>query len=441
MVECRNERAENQGFGSSRATMEDRIEDERRLRESLQMVDPAPRPNDNDERRLWFDYVRTLNERQLSASQRSGVTTYVLLGTLVALLYRFGPQLPQFAAEPDQVRASLVLFVLLVVELTSFLIMIIVIGEYCAGDDEFRATPKTREALISGFYGAVAVVGVAFISLEVRIAVSSTDHFRRYVLLAHAFWLLLCVAFPIVRYRQFAKKAKGLSNPLPRFNLFRQPPQANLVSAVLPLIWSVLGAICLGRYLETFSDYGIRPFKAAGIGLITISILVYLLLRFLADASQQKYFGLERDIVLNRMTPAEIRERYLRDLSGPDMAQWLDDALATLEARENHLQREYEAAQGKLREITSINSEYRAERKERAKSAASNLRKAIDDCISHYQVLTFQTEIFVGSYKTPEENEALKQRLKLWTERFDAFVSRKSSVLALLGELEKMAEP
>jgi len=55
--------------------------------------------NESDERKLWFDYIKTLNARQLGAAQRSGVTTYVLLVTLIGIIYRFGPHVPQFVAQ------------------------------------------------------------------------------------------------------------------------------------------------------------------------------------------------------------------------------------------------------------------------------------------------------------------------------------------------------
>jgi hypothetical protein len=78
--------------------------------------------NDNEERKLWFEYIKTLNERRLQSSQRSGVTTYVLVATLIGLLYRFGPDVPQFVTQPDKVRAAVTSFVLITVIVFSFLI-------------------------------------------------------------------------------------------------------------------------------------------------------------------------------------------------------------------------------------------------------------------------------------------------------------------------------
>src|ERR1700758_1416379 len=115
------------------------------------MLEPGSEPNTIDERKLWFDYIKTLNERQLQRSQRSGITTYVLLATLLALLYRFGPQLPQFLSEPGNTTTGVTTFVLLAIVVSSALMAILAIGMYCAGDSEFRAAPRSEKTVTTVF--------------------------------------------------------------------------------------------------------------------------------------------------------------------------------------------------------------------------------------------------------------------------------------------------
>jgi len=397
-------------------------------------------PNDSDERKLWFEYIKTLNERQLQKSQRSGITTYVLLATLVGLLYRFGPQIPQFMAQADKVRASTTIFVLVTVAVSSFYGAVLGVEIFCAGEGDFRATPKSAEALSRTFYGSFAFVGVAFICLEVWTAISSFPQtkFTKYFLLTHALWLAVNIAFPLFSYRRLAKEAKDIKNPLPRFSPFRYPRRAVLPSVAWTFIWSALATVSLEQYLRTVPGYGLQPFKAAGITLIAMVIVIYMIARSIGNATQQQYFGLERDIVLNRMTPEEIRERYLRDLSGPDMAQWLDEAVITLDRKEEHLQQELDSAQGKVKEISAISVAYPAERKERAALAINRLRKALEDCVYEYDVLSFQTDFFVKSYKTPEENEALNRRFTAWAEKYRAFRLKAAEATRVLAELTKI---
>jgi hypothetical protein len=396
--------------------------------------------SDADDRRLWFDYIHALNERQLQESQRSGITTYVLAGALVALVYRFGPHLPQFLTQTGAFRASVTISVLLTVALTNFAMMVGIVGRLLAGGDEFRAVPKSRQALIPFVYGTGVFMILVFAAVESWLAVSTADRFIKCVLVANAlFWAFASVSF-LVLYGRAAKKAKTLRSLLPHFDLFRQPPTARLIGLVLPLAWLLLATGCLIRYVKSLPGYGLQPFKAASVGLIVLWIVAYLIHRNFSDASRQKHFGLERDIVLNRMTSSEIRERYLCDLSGPDMAQWLDDALARLEAKEKQLEGERDWAQKSVGEIAAIDSGYRVERKTRAKSAAERLDRAIDGYISQCKALTFQTEVFVNSYMTDDEIKALRERFEVLKTRTRTLTERVESSRAVLSDLAKLME-
>jgi cell fate (sporulation/competence/biofilm development) regulator YlbF (YheA/YmcA/DUF963 family) len=149
---------------------------------------------------------------------------------------------------------------------------------------------------------------------------------------------------------------------------------------------------------------------------------------------------LERDIVLNRLTSAEIRSRYLQDLSGPDMVQWLDEALVALGEKEERLRGAQDSARQKLAEIAQISVEYGAERRERAKPAVADLKRTMEDCLSHYELLTSQTGMFTKTYRTKEETDALEKKIDLVTEKLMAFREKKTELLALLDELGKIAE-
>ncbi|HEV2196094.1 MAG TPA: hypothetical protein VGR55_10965 [Candidatus Acidoferrum sp.] len=406
------------------------------------MADITSAPTENDERKLWFEYVKVLNERQLQKAQRSGITTYVLVATVIGLLYRFGPHIPGFVSEPGNVRAGIAIFALLEVAVGSFFMSILGVELFCAGESEFRATPKSNEAVIPLVAATAVALAAAVITLEVWTAMSTFSGVKltKYVLLGHAVWLVVNVVTPIVLYRRRSKKAKDVKNPVPRFDLFRLPRSASLPGAGLLLIWSVLGAVSLIRFLQTLPGFGIQALKAASLSLIVMAIVGYMILRSIASAVQQKFFALERDIVLNNMTAAEIRERYLWDLSGPDMAQWLDESLVALERKEDRLQHELDSSQAKIKEISGISKDYLAERKERATQTTEKLRKALLECLYQYDVLTFQSDVFVQSYRTPEENEALGKRLKGLREKHDKFkvtADNTMKVLDQLGEITK----
>src|ERR1700730_2878694 len=146
--------------------MENAHESERSRGVSLDMLDRLSGTNDDDERKLWFDYIKTLNERQLQASLRAGLTTYVLLATAVGLIYRFGPHLPPFLAQPGDRKSSITVFALLVGVLSSVQMSVAGLVGYLGGEDEFRAVPKSREHALPVVVGICVVGFGALIALE-----------------------------------------------------------------------------------------------------------------------------------------------------------------------------------------------------------------------------------------------------------------------------------
>ncbi len=91
-----------------------------------------------------------------------------------------------------------------------------------------------------------------------------------------------------------------------------------------------------------------------------------------------------------------------------------------------------------MKEISAISVDYPAERKERAALAINRLRKALEDCVYQYDVLSFQTNFFVQSHKTPEENEALNKRFTAWAKKYTAFRPKAAEATKVLAELTKI---
>ncbi len=67
----------------------------------------------SDERNQWLTYLAQLNNRSLSAEDRSGATTWVLLGVLGAIVYKSVPLIPWFLGTPGYLQLSFTLFLLM----------------------------------------------------------------------------------------------------------------------------------------------------------------------------------------------------------------------------------------------------------------------------------------------------------------------------------------
>ncbi len=401
------------------------------------MLDTLPKPNDIDERKLWFDYIKTLNERQLHNSQRTGITTYVLVATLLGLVYRFGPQAPQFLIDYDKASISATFFVFEAILFISVARIVIWLLAYCRGASEFRALTASHHAASRVVLGILTVIAIAFAYLAIRVARSnpSLSSFGKWFLYISAVSLVFDEAYPLFHYIRPPKKVGSLRSP--RFPLFRDSPGFASANLLFSLIWTIAGSNLLMAYVKTAPPYWMQCLKASWISLLFIVIVCFVFLRSISDSLTHKYFRLERDIVLNRLTPTEIRSRYLHDLSGPDMAQWLDDALTTLGEKDERLRSAQDSAQQKLAEIAKISAEYGAERRERAKSAAADLTRTMEDCLSQYELLTSQTIMFTKSYTTKEETDALKEKSDVVAKKFNEFKEKKAERLALYDELKK----
>src|SRR5258706_9888938 len=76
--------------------------------ENVSLTESEGSDESSDERKLWFDYIKTLNERRLHSAQRSGLTAYGMLVVLAGLLYKFFPEVPHFVATPGIMRVSMI---------------------------------------------------------------------------------------------------------------------------------------------------------------------------------------------------------------------------------------------------------------------------------------------------------------------------------------------
>jgi hypothetical protein len=96
------------------------------------------------ERKLWLDYLKAINDRRLQSSQRSGLTSYVLLAVLGGLLYQFVPKLPKFLAAADYISAGIITTALEANAAIYLFIAYCLLIYYCAGGTEHRIMPEQQ---------------------------------------------------------------------------------------------------------------------------------------------------------------------------------------------------------------------------------------------------------------------------------------------------------
>ena len=363
-----------------------------------------------DERKLWLDYLRSLNERRLQAAQRSGWTNRVLLAILAGLLYRFVPQAPEVVKNAPEFSASLVTITLATDAVAYLLIALVFLFYYCAGGVEHRVMPepKRRSSNIILWTSLILAITFSLFQVLVGLRVQFPSRFVRWSVISLGVWWALNVLWGLKKQVQVVRRARAQKMPVPRFTASTLAPNwQSLFAAGIVLSIAVFSSITLVVYLEDLSIHWVGPVGAASVSLTCFAICGVLFYRGLSHASEGTYEILERDILLDQLDAKEIRSRFIARTLGADTVAWLDELLAGLKTDEECLTKACESARERLQQINSIDAQYPNERNARAGRLRDDLSAAIEQHKTRVQNLQFQVEVFFDAHRTQIEREAL----------------------------------
>jgi len=387
-----------------------------------QIAEGAPERHDDDrQKKLWFDYVKTLNERHLQAAQRSGVTNYLLFAVLAGLVFRYIPRLPSFLQTPAHLRAA-VIFLVLQIDLLAFArVTLSVISLYCVQGIEYRAFPEHRRRVTQMMLGLLIflMAGLATAHIVILWGINPTSQWiRRGLILFGTYWLLntgLYVGKEAIKIQKSLKHKV----PIPRFSALLHDPNnlpISLATTVFSALMALVATACLILYVRTFSNDWVQSWKAGSVAMAACLLLFYILNRAALAIGENSFLELERDIVLQNLEPEEIRTRFVNQLIGPDAAQWLDDVLAEFTASNEVRKKNHESSRKQLQEIRQIDVAYSAERKARIEKILKELDEVLDKHSQQLDQFRFRTKLFFEGYLGPKERKALEK----WKLKFSA---------------------
>jgi hypothetical protein len=201
----------------------------------------GPSTHNRDEQKLWFDYIRTLNERRLQSAQRSGFTTYLLLAALAGIAYRFVPRLPLFLKASEDVRAAITIF-LLEADLFCFsLVTLFVLANYCSEGTENRIIPEHRRRVTQVGLAILIILMAAFALAHImsawRFSFASL-WVRRGLILLGLYWIAN-VTYAILKETRKIRESVVNKVPIPRFSASRSEPNL-LYSSILSAFTTLL---------------------------------------------------------------------------------------------------------------------------------------------------------------------------------------------------------
>jgi hypothetical protein len=365
---------------------------------------------------LWFDYIKTLNERSLQAAQRSGATTYVLLAVFAALVFKFAPRFPQFLSDKQDLRigAALLMFELDVV--IYFAAMQILLFMYAEDANPSRLLSESSKRYRVVIYAAVASIVAAIIAVHIAVLLKCDLHSRfvRITIYVVLTWWLLNFATPLVQEAKLILKARKHKVPIPRFDSNVFPPGwPRLVGAVVYLALLALVVAALTVYCSKLGDHWVRPAKAAALLLVCLAILIYTFVRGSTRIAREQYFDLERDILLLQLDAPAIKTRFERELIGLPIAHWLDELVEQFNRSNTALVEKWNSFRQRFESIKQIEADYADAQNLRFSQLLEDINKEFTNQKA-FDEFDFKLDIFLSGYKNARDIEIISG----WTEKY-----------------------
>lgn len=385
---------------------------------------------DSDERKLWLDYLKTLNDRRLQSRQRSGLTNYVLLALLAGIVATFLPKACPFLKAGNNMETSLTVFLLETDAVIYLAFAVVTVLYYVSGRLESRIAPESETRLNQIRYWTAISLLLLLALLHLGNGIRKQG-FVRWAVLSMSLWFGVNVFLALRKTVQKIAKAKRYKIPVPQFRFVKI--QQNWECFVYGGFSFVIGAFAsysLVRVLSGSPSW-LVPLQAATIAFSCCLLAMVLLYRLLIDATQGSYDVLERDIILQKLTPAEIKSRFERQILGRDIIDWLDDLLKTVETADQELKAAFDSVNEKMQDVRQIDPANPAERAARAKPSLDEMIAALTQNASKHEQIHFKMKLFLEEYKGDRGYEILTR----WVEQLKSRTGKTKEILDAAGPL------
>ena len=273
--------------------------------------------SDDVQRKLWFEYLTKLNDRELQSSRASGFTPWVLLAVAAAIVYKCVPQIPTFLSISGAAAAALVILLLEVDVLIGSGVFVLILVSSCAPGAPSRLVPEQsrRTTQLGVFVGRTLLVAVIVGHFAAPAFVAGVPFVRDVLVVFGSLWLWQLLA-GIWRTFVIAREAKKHKVPVPEFSLSQTTTKMPLAAAIaLVFMLVTVPPVTLFLFLRYLGNVGVPwviPLGAATDVLALIVVLLVLLYMGVSSLSRGIYLALESDVVLERLSPSEIRAIRLR---------------------------------------------------------------------------------------------------------------------------------
>lgn len=407
----------------------------------------TPTSSHDAQRRLWFEYLAKLNDRELQSARASGFTPWALLAVVAAIVYKGVPQIPFFLSIPGALTATLVILVLeanvLVCCLTAFVLCPIY---YCATGIRARLlTEQRRRAHRVTTWTLRVSVATAILAHFLASAHLSKPTFVRWVLVGLGAWWSVNLLIGIVKDIRKTREAKKHQLVVPTFDVSRVGPDWTLI--VVAVINSPLGILAFATllvFLRSLQKGGIPWVILLGAGtqvLVVIAVFTYLFSWALRSLSRSQFLALEGDIILANLSPDDIRGRFIREVLGPSVGDWLESLDQIRRGIRPKITELTNNLKPRVDEIEAIDPKYSHERSARAQTLLDELNKGLSAQLEEVRRLAFQVRQLTEVNPRTWETSILHRIAAEWMAEGDQIVSVAGDAGRIRAKLEALTKP
>jgi hypothetical protein len=393
------------------------------MTDDTKLVAPGESDQHDSERKLWFEYLTKLNDREMQMARSSGATSWVLLAVAAGIAYRSLAEFKQLLSTPYALTTAAIVGVLLFDSFFWFRFAGTGLFYYCSGKVEGRLLPDIGRRALSVWN---SVLQVGFIALGVAhfaLSKSSGPGVPRRTLFAFGFvWIADVTAGLGLRVGQWLR-ARRLRIPPLVFQAHPVPPLfGGLGIAISGFVIGGIATTLLYRYmawLNSLPKDWAEPLRAAAEFWVLAILLLILFHRGLQSLSRGVYLELERDVLLLHLTPQQIEQRFIDEAVGASMADWLRKLRAKMRATQTDLNDTIGRFLGELKEIESIDPSYSIERGERARRLQEKCSAEVKDHIRNTAAAVHQLRQFMVIAGSVKIRKGFESFLDEWKNELD----------------------
>jgi hypothetical protein len=201
---------------------------------------------------------------------------------------------------------------------------------------------------------------------------------------------------------------------------------------------SVVGLVTELHVLRQTPLGWLTPLRAAIYSLLFLAVGFVLFGRFLNKHPRSVYYELERAILLENLTPAEIKHRFITHLLGPSLGEWVSSFNDDVEKAVESLKVTVDSIERRAADVETIESKFKIERGGRAKILFDELVEAVKRFDALLDTFIVSREEYLKATAFGEETEYKKQTLVEWKSQNERMKAQTAATRVLSERLSAL---